>query len=805
MAVDAISPATRLTRDSLSNGKLTEPSKYTPLENVLFLQALRSQDLLSINFDLLSKQLVDLPILKSDASYDEARLTPAALQSLYTHLIHHELDHDIHDITASGASVSPTNPRKRKQPPQARPSIDELASNINLIPTLLLRFYNIFRESCIAEIKAEERHFDQASQEIAEIERGDWDEKLSRQIEDAKPRPATTTATATDTDTGAGTGTDIEQDGPEPHQTDQSAISSPADADTVPAETLPQPDAEDRMDIDTSVADLPSPETPKADSDVDTRAEAQSTDVPATISPPTDKSSPPRAASTRTTRKSSVQLPASSPQNPTDDVPLLPVPQQTEQPDVSPESSFQTLPSAPPHVDSTQPQPVFRSPFPLQPPAASDSQGITPISPLISTTGQPIMQPPDDDLVKSVLAGLRSRRNTWKPTDALPPIQPRSPKPPPTEPNSPTRSAVMPNLDLTQVQPGRSEEVPESAKPGARPKRRTRATRSASIISSTAQSVPKSRSQSVVSQAEEAQVGARSVKDEPTTPAPISEHGDAPIQSSPVTRPARSRRGTSTNHPTIEVVSRPDKESPIREVSEPPAPSPVKTSSRHASQQPIPGPRPDVIYCTRNLNRSSTVTLAQITAHRHGGQFQKPVSAKDIAGYKDIIKRPQDLKSIRAQIMAGSRAIAAALAARGSDETRASTPTNLTPAAAAAVHGPGGSGGSGVTNIVCLDKTPELTPPRAIVNSAQLEKEVLRVFANAVMFTPGNGGIVSDAREMSADVERILSSWRDVERHGVKGPLAGGAGREESVDETASGPGGAGERLGGGGGKRRKV
>lgn len=803
MAVDAILPATRLTGDSLGNGKLAEPSKYTPLENVLFLQALRSQDLLSINFDLLSKQLVDLPILKSDASYDEARLTPAALQSLYTHLIHHELDHETHDITPSGTSVSPTNPRKRKQPPQARPSIDELASNTNLIPTLLLRFYDIFRESCIAEIKAEERHFDQVSQEIAEIERGDWDDELSRQIEDAKPPPDTATAAATDT--GASTGTDPEQDGPGPHQTDQSAISSTADANTVPAETGPRPDDEDRMDIDTSAADLPSPKTPDVDLTVDTRPEEQSTDAPATISPPDDKSSPPpRAASARTTRKSNVQLPAPSPQNPTDNVPLLPVPQQTESSDVSPGSSFQTLPSAPPQDDSTQSQPVFRSPFPIQPLPNSGSQGFLPISPSISTTGQPVMQPPDDDLVKSVLAGLRSRRNTWKPTDALPPIQPRSPKPPPTEPNSPTRSAVMPNLDITQVQSDKSEEISESVRPGARPKRRTRATRSASLISSTAQSGTKSRSQSVVTQTEEAQAGARSVKDEPTTPAPMSDHGDAPMQSSPVTRPARPRRGTSTNHPTIEVVSRPDKESPVREVSEPPAPSPVKTSSRQASQQSTPGPRPEVIYCTRNLNRSSTVTLAQITAHRHGGQFQKPVSAKDIAGYRDIIKRPQDLKSIRAQIMAGSRAIAAALAAKGSDETRASTPTNHTPAAAAAaVPGPGGSGGGGATNIVCLDKTPDLTPPRAIVNSAQLEKEVLRVFANAVMFTPGNGGIVSDAREMSADVERILSSWRDVERHGVKGHVASGAGREESVDESASGPGG--ERLGGGGGKRRKV
>ena len=43
-----------------------------------------------------------------------------------------------------------------------------------------------------------------------------------------------------------------------------------------------------------------------------------------------------------------------------------------------------------------------------------------------------------------------------------------------------------------------------------------------------------------------------------------------------------------------------------------------------------------------------------------------------------------------------------------------------------------------------LPLSTDVIPPKAIVNSGQLEKEVMRMFANAVMFNPGDDGMVRD-------------------------------------------------------------
>ena len=82
-------------------------------------------------------------------------------------------------------------------------------------------------------------------------------------------------------------------------------------------------------------------------------------------------------------------------------------------------------------------------------------------------------------------------------------------------------------------------------------------------------------------------------------------------------------------------------------------------------------------------------------------------------------------------------------------------------------------------------------PPKGIVNSSQLEKELIRMFANAIMFNPtpdhtfgpafpmrtdfssregtrsaepDEGGIINDTLEMYEDVEKAISTWRSAER-----------------------------------------
>lgn len=208
-----------------------------------------------------------------------------------------------------------------------------------------------------------------------------------------------------------------------------------------------------------------------------------------------------------------------------------------------------------------------------------------------------------------------------------------------------------------------------------------------------------------------------------------AETSDPPSQ----LRSKRNRTSTNKRKRARSATPIPSSEPPIPESSEP------ETSG--AAYGP---PLKNKVQAHRNFARISNVIINDITQHKHAGPFQKPVREKDAEGYTSIIKRPQDLKSIKAAITYGSRAINAATASLDSPAT--------TPSATSSA------------SLVLLDKTADLIPPKAIVNSSQLEKEVMRMFANAVMFNPGSTeGMVLDAREMADDVEAKVRDWRQVE------------------------------------------
>ena len=79
------------------------------------------------------------------------------------------------------------------------------------------------------------------------------------------------------------------------------------------------------------------------------------------------------------------------------------------------------------------------------------------------------------------------------------------------------------------------------------------------------------------------------------------------------------------------------------------------------------------------------------------------------------------------------------------------------------------------------------------------------MFANAVMFNPGEDGLVADTREMFADVERGMREWRGAESS--SGHSGGGAdGMEEDGNGgVAAGGGGGGGEEQQGKVKRRKL
>ncbi|KAI1781199.1 hypothetical protein F4818DRAFT_398319 [Hypoxylon cercidicola] len=183
-----------------------------------------------------------------------------------------------------------------------------------------------------------------------------------------------------------------------------------------------------------------------------------------------------------------------------------------------------------------------------------------------------------------------------------------------------------------------------------------------------------------------------------------------------------------------------------------------------------PTPATHVLW-TRSFNKISQSALDQIISHRHANMFAHPVKPKTAPGYFEIVLRPQDLKGIQKAITAGSKAAAAAVA----------TMPDIEPSA---------------TN-VWLPISIDLVPPRGIVNIAQLERELVHMFANAIMYNPdpyrgfgpsflrsnrrasleGDGedyrgyevdenGVVKDTRSMFGEVEKLLGDLRnEVERN----------------------------------------
>lgn len=290
------------------------------------------------------------------------------------------------------------------------------------------------------------------------------------------------------------------------------------------------------------------------------------------------------------------------------------------------------------------------------------------------------------------------------------------------------------------------DDVPEVATKTSKSTRKsTRQSRAGSVASSVVASSTRARtrSHSVVSHADsqhaqsESTTHARRVKDEPTTPADFLQQEILGTSSDPPTaiKSTRPRRGTLQKDEPSSTGTRKRQRSP----------TPVADEDNDPVLVYMPPPN-NIVQASRNFQRLSTVIMNDITTHRHAGPFQKPVREKDAEGYADIIKWRQDLKSIKAAITAGSRAISAA-AAKDTTDSPSATPSG------------GREGGT-----IILEKTADLIPPKAIVNSSQLEKEVMRMFANAVMFNPGDEGMVQDAREMADDIEAKVRDWRGAER-----------------------------------------
>lgn len=329
----------------------------------------------------------------------------------------------------------------------------------------------------------------------------------------------------------------------------------------------------------------------------------------------------------------------------------------------------------------------------------------------------------------------------WKEKYQPSPLVPSAEKPrPAVEPLSPTQERRSPARS-TRAHRGRevpSVEEPLQAEPASKSRARKRKGNARdrspgghSVVSSTADESlrARTRSQSVSTAAgahpasDDRPSSRNGVKMEPSTPADTYEDAVPPSVTPASGRVTRKRRGTlqSQHQPPAK---RKRQESPGR-------------MDEVESSTPIP--RSSTVVATRNFNKISSAIMSDIQSHKHATFFAGPVRDKDAPGYGDIVRQPQNLKAIKAAITAGAQVVKAV--ASTTDEA-----VNTT------------------SSTVELDRTADTTPPKVIVNGEQLEKELMRMFANAYMFNPGEDGMAQSTKEMFEDVEQKISEWRNTER-----------------------------------------
>lgn len=228
------------------------------------------------------------------------------------------------------------------------------------------------------------------------------------------------------------------------------------------------------------------------------------------------------------------------------------------------------------------------------------------------------------------------------------------------------------------------------------------------------------------------------------------------------------------------------------------SPSRALKRKRQESLPREPSGPPTHVLWTRNFPKISASALERIGAHRRASTFALPIKDRDAPGYANVILRPQDLKSIRAAINSGYKA-GLAIASNMGDQGHAS---------------------------MLLPISEDLIPPKGIVNNAQLEKELMRIFANAIMFNHDpnrsfgkvfevaqsieesagaenyavdENQLVNDTRAMFADVEKIVGEMRSAEWR-----KEGAAARESVEDEVDELAGEAEAATTGGTAKRRR-
>ncbi|ETI20488.1 hypothetical protein G647_08525 [Cladophialophora carrionii CBS 160.54] len=884
---------------------------YTQYETLAFCQSVAYHGSDTAAFEDISTALNGNHLIRDSDTYDQTRLTAAALQQLYYDLLAEEKNtQKIPTVNGDDGSSNGTNPRKRKLSRSPAPEDAAYTDEQRSLESLVDKLYARFREQMIKEVRQEEEDYLRLQAEIAQLEHEEFEDQIqqppagesgnnqaqpqsetSKKTEDIVEKAHTVQASSQATPASAAPGTDAAR----LVQVASTAAPAAVDVRTSPSVRtgLPPPLA-------------PSHPPPPASPALPLARASQ----PPPAAPPPPQQSP--GAFHRTLPIPSPQRPNYGPINPQhfqpgpQGQPMPVLPPYTGSPHMLPPTEYphQKRGSASPaqgrgspvpglQHQHQQPYPGYsgypqQPPWPHHPPAQQQygqpphfpnppyyAQSPTSRPPIqyqtphhpqyapypqsapIHYQGQPPLPhawpPPQPGQPyygyygsPNVTPVLRSdSRRTVPRARSSTPWKRRVQQPGGARPSSPIRperevSPISDTESLTQTKKSRgstertaekSQRTPRATAPPVRGRQQASATPSA-FAGSRSQSIASFASDVPTSKGKKAGVS-HSVKAEPPgTPAPIPSDTEQQQPQRTTGRRGRARASTLTAKPEPAVpalgTNKRKRSGGHDSASPPPSvarqlPSPAATALTRV--QPPPLRRqfslslladPSLVAVTRNFSKTSQLLLNEINSHKLAGIFAKPLSERDAPGYKDLVLRPQDLKSIKAAISKGGKAALAAIEAfeertgnanAGSEDADGDkTPMQNTPASTTAGVPLAGERAFG-NGVYLVRASEDLVPPKAIVNSAQLELELVRMFANAVMFNPlpssergfgrslrlrrrggdvapqltaGDeqhaessesddgtpsevGGIISDTREMFEDVIAMVRKWREAE------------------------------------------
>lgn len=787
-------------------------SAYTSFESLLFFQSLATSDSRPTSFGSISTLLRNNQLVRENVDFDADRLTPEALEDLYATLMRDGFSRD-GVLSVNGRPADTSSPPKPKKRKISSPRPDGLTggfTHATLVPELVTHLYAKYRDLVTREIRDDEKKYTEIRAELERL-----------QQEGDKPAAAAATAlTPVKPVPIEGKDAVMKEEVPHPHVQDETTQPVPTTIPLAQDKAKPEPQ-HIAINVPPTTNEPPTPHPvppvtqpqappPQVQTTTPNIAGNAPQPQPITTHPlPKPSIQPTLAQSTQKVPPSTPAGPRVAPAHPSQIAPRAnpapPAPITTGKAGPLAPASQRT--PAQPSFQQWQLDPSPHSPYPIASPVAATPQAAQ------ATTKRPVPPLPTNP----PLPGSQAQAPLQPPVPQTPSAVPsavHTPVPIGRPRVSQTPSATFPSFSESRAShPRLSIDTQGSSTPWKRTPR-PRVSRSPS-------SPPRPRPEDVspISERDQSPVDAMEMSPPPRINlgqrAPSTEDR-RPRRGQPDTKPApvvkteklasiqrtRAVSSTSSRSRGRSMASRDGSAAPsedtLREsrvsgrrkgVAAPAdegTPKPRIKRKRGASEavelEPHPAdiPRFDTtqyVMATRNFHRTAAPIMNDVATHKLASIFAKPISERDAPGYHDLIYRPSDLKSIKSAIHQGSKAVATA----GESAS--------TPAGDGESPVPGGTPSK--SGVLMLQKNEDFIPPKGVVNSAQLEKELIRMFANAIMFNPipqrgfgpafpmssdrgsrestqlgdsDEGGIIQDSLEMFEDVQQAVTRWRAAER-----------------------------------------